>query len=99
MKRSEFVMLLARRLPFLFRQLISLSVQGYIPPIHRHRLFLKMAPQLFERSGITDLAQPLQASCSTGFDGYLPQPGSLPGPRATDTQSLFDVVAARIRGD
>ena len=52
MKRSEFVMLLARRLPFLFRQLISLSVQGYIPPIHRHWLFLSMASQLFEEEGL-----------------------------------------------
>ena len=52
MKRSEFAMLLARRFPFLFRQLISLSVQGYIRPIHRHWLFHKMASQLFEEEGL-----------------------------------------------
>lgn len=52
MKRNEFVMLLARRLPFLFRQVIALSVRGYIPPIHRHWLFSSMASQLFEEEGL-----------------------------------------------
>ncbi len=52
MKRSEGVMLPARRFPFLFRRLIALSVQGYIPPIHRHWLFRSMAAELFEEEGI-----------------------------------------------
>jgi len=52
MKRSEGVMLLARRFPFLFRRLIALSVQGYIPPIHRHWLFRSVPAELFEEEGI-----------------------------------------------
>lgn len=52
MKRSEGVMLLARRFPFLFRRLVALSVQGYIPPIHRHWVFIALAAELFEEEGI-----------------------------------------------
>ena len=47
MKRSEFVISLREGSVPVPSAHLALW-RGYIPPIHRHRLFLKMAPQLFE---------------------------------------------------
>ena len=52
MTRSEALSRLARRFPVLSRSLITLSVKGYAPPIHRHWLFHSLAAELFQDAGI-----------------------------------------------
>jgi len=51
MKRSEVFGLVAKRFPSLFRLIFTLSVHGYLPPIHNHWLFRDVGFDLFDSVG------------------------------------------------
>jgi FkbM family methyltransferase len=50
MNRSQALLRLARPFPWLCRSLITLSIKGYIPPLHRNA-FRLLAAELFEHEG------------------------------------------------
>ncbi len=51
MKRSEMFMSVAKKFPWLFRQLFTYSIRGYLPPIHEHWLLRSLACDLFDGVG------------------------------------------------
>ena len=51
MKRSGIVKTLARKFPSVFRGLVTLSVRGYLPRIHKNWLVRSLAFELFSETG------------------------------------------------
>jgi FkbM family methyltransferase len=51
MKRSELFAAIAKRFPWLFRWIFTLSIRGYLPPIHNHWLLRDVASDLFSEVG------------------------------------------------
>lgn len=51
MPKAQTLSLVANRFPALSRGLLTLSISGYIPPIHRHWFFKKLASELFDQMG------------------------------------------------
>ena len=51
MSTSHTLSLVANRFPSLSRGVLKLSISGYLPPIHRHWFFKKLATELFDQIG------------------------------------------------
>lgn len=51
MKRSDLVSGVAKKFPRVSRQLLTLSIRGFLPSIHEHWLFHSLAGDLFEGIG------------------------------------------------
>ena len=51
MRPSQTLSAVANRFPAFSRGILELSISGYLPPIHRHWLFKKLASQLFDQIG------------------------------------------------
>lgn len=51
MKKSEVVAGVAKKFPSLSRQVLTMSIRGQLPPIHRHWLAREVASDLFEDVG------------------------------------------------
>lgn len=51
MSTSHALSLVANKFPSLSRGVLKLSISGYLPPIHRHWFFKKLATDLFDQIG------------------------------------------------
>ncbi len=51
MKRSELFACAAKKFPLLSRLILTLSIRGFLPPIHKHWLLRSLACDLFEDLG------------------------------------------------
>ena len=51
MNRAEILSRSAEMFPFLFREITTLSIRGFLPPIHKHWWFRAQASNLFGDSG------------------------------------------------
>ena len=51
MKRSELFARVAKKSPSLSRQILTLSIRGFLPPFHKHWLLRSLASDLFEGVG------------------------------------------------
>jgi FkbM family methyltransferase len=51
MKRSELFARIAKKVPSLSRLILTLSIRGFLPPIHNHWFFRSLASDLFQGVG------------------------------------------------
>jgi FkbM family methyltransferase len=51
MNKSEILSKTAQRFPSIFREIVTLSIRGFLPPIHKHWWFRAQAANLFGGSG------------------------------------------------
>jgi FkbM family methyltransferase len=89
-KKSEVVTGVAKRFPALSRQVLTMSIRGQLPPMHRHWLALEVASDLFEdadfpmrRNPSPSLSRkvyiPFISAISIFSTTNLSPPASLPG--------------------
>src|SRR6267142_1547465 len=51
MKRPDLLSRVANEFPFVFREIATLSIRGYLPPIHKHWWFRSVVSGLFGEAG------------------------------------------------